>query len=88
MMRRLDADPRRIDWFRVLADLNRCGLPVASVSAQIIVPKSTILGWGQGAEPRYADGEALTDLWCRVTSRERRQLPQLAEMVGIPTTEG
>lgn len=75
-MRRLDADPDRIDWFRVLIDLNRAGLPTSAVSQQLAIPLTTILGWKQGAEPRYADGESLLELWGRVLDRARERAPR------------
>lgn len=76
-MRRLQTDPDRLDWFAVLLDLQRRGLPTTLVSRQIRVPKSTVLGWKQGAEPKHVDGEALVDLWMRVTSKLRHELPRL-----------
>jgi hypothetical protein len=76
-MRRLAADPDRIDWFAVLLMLQRAGLPASSVADQLRIPKSTILGWKQGAEPKYADGEALVGLWMRVLGNDRDALPRL-----------
>lgn len=75
-MRRLDADPDRIDWFRVLVDLNRAGLPTSALEQQLGIPRTTILGWKQGAEPRYADGESLLDLWGRALGRAREGAPR------------
>lgn len=75
-MRRLDTDPDRIDWFRVLADLRRAGLSTIAVGSQLQVPDSTIRGWKMGSEPRHADGESLVDLWMRVLGRQRAQLPK------------
>ncbi|MCS4235058.1 hypothetical protein [Stenotrophomonas sp. BIGb0135] len=66
----------RIDWFQILADLNRLGVPVSSVSQQTQIPKSTILGWKQGAEPKHADGELLMDLWIGLTGNNRHQAPR------------
>lgn len=75
-MRRLAADPDRVDWFGVLLGLQRAGLPVSSVSDQLAIPRSTILGWKQGAEPKFADGEALIGLWMRITGQPLGRLPR------------
>lgn len=75
-MRRLATDPDRVDWFAVLLDLQRQGIPTSSVAGLLRIPKSTILGWKQGAEPKYADGESLIELWVRVMVRPSRQVPR------------
>ena len=65
----------RIDWFAVFCDLNRRGISVQGVAEEIGVPKSTLLGWKQGAEPKHGDGERLIGFWCRVMERQREALP-------------
>lgn len=75
-MRRLATEPDRIDWFQVLTDLARAGVPVASAALAIRVPKSTVLGWKQGAEPKFTDGERLVALWMGITSRPVEELPR------------
>jgi transposase-like protein len=65
----------RIDWFAVFCDLNRRGISVQGVAEEIGVPKSTLLGWKQGAEPKHGDGERLICFWCRVMERQREALP-------------
>lgn len=78
-MRRLATDPDRVDWFQVLTDLGRKGVPVLAVSSAIAVPQSTILGWKQGAEPKFADGEKLVALWLGLTERPIEQLPRMGK---------
>lgn len=75
-MSRIVTTDGRIDWFQILTDLNRLGVPVSSVSQQTRIPKSTILGWKQGAEPKHADGELLIDLWIGLTGNNRHQAPR------------
>jgi len=75
-MRRLSTQADRIDWFQVLTDLARAGVPVSAVAPAIRVPKSTILGWKQGAEPKFTDGERLVALWLGITARTVEQLPR------------
>lgn len=66
----------RVDWFRVLADLQRHGFSISAVCLSIEVPKATLLGWRNlDAEPRHADGERLVQLWSRVTERPRDEVP-------------
>lgn len=81
-MRRLATDPGRIDWFRVLSDLGRGGVPVSSAAQAIGVPKSTVLGWKQGAEPKFSDGEKLLALWCWITGRTADDAPTLGRASG------
>lgn len=66
----------RVDWFRVMAELQAQGYNLANISAAINVPKSTMMGWRNlDAEPRHADGERLIALWCQVSGAPRDALP-------------
>lgn len=77
-MSRIETHELRVDWFQVLEDLRRAGIPVASVAAQIRVPKGTVMGWkNTGAEPKYADGQMLVDLWVGVTGQNQHCLPRV-----------
>lgn len=70
----------RIDWFRVLADLDYLGLNNADVSRRLEIPERTIGGWkNAGTEPRHCDGEALLALWRQMTGKTRD---------GVPTVQG
>lgn len=73
----------RVDWFRVLIDLEQRGFHPQVVSDAINVARSTILGWRNShAEPGHTDGERIIDLWCRVTGRARINLPlNLSEII-------
>ncbi len=75
-MRRLASDPDRVDWFAVLLDLQRRGIPTSSVGSLLRIPKSTILGWKQGAEPKHRDGEELIELWVRITGQPSTLVPR------------
>lgn len=76
-MRQAKAPEIRIDWFRVITDLGRCGIPSQLIADSIGVAKSTLLGWKQGAEPKHGDGEKLVAFWCQVTERPREALPKV-----------
>ena len=55
---------KRVDWFRIIADLNGRGVAVAEIARRIQVPHPTVMGWkNDGAEPRYGDGNKLIVLW-------------------------
>lgn len=70
----------RIEWFKVLVELQNHNLPVESVAKHIEVAKSTVLGWKQGAEPRHGDGELLLALWEHVTGRSRTTAPRITPL--------
>ena len=67
--------PPAIDWPRLLGDLAyllgdelqgttaREPVPLGTLAAFLAVPRSTLRGWLEGAEPRHNDGEALLLLW-------------------------
>lgn len=78
-MRRLATYPDRIDWFRVLADLQRAGHSLKHVSSQLKIPYSTLHGWRDGAEPGYSHGEQLLAMWVNLTGRERLQAPTMGQ---------
>ncbi|UYZ82791.1 hypothetical protein MTZ49_09215 [Entomomonas sp. E2T0] len=67
------------DWFRVICDLNKFNLSLQAISNIIQVPKPTIVGWKQGAEPKHGDGEKLVKLWCSVTGGSRTDLPGISK---------
>lgn len=64
-----------LDWFQVISDLSRHGFTAKAIADRIDVPKSTLLGWKQGAEPRYSEGRRLIEFWCDITGKPEAQLP-------------
>ncbi|XMB47414.1 hypothetical protein QQ999_16005 [Pseudomonas fluorescens] len=69
---------QRVDWFTVITGLSRAGYSPQSIADAIGVARTTLLGWKQGAEPRYTEGERLVSLWCRAMRRDRSKLPMVA----------
>ncbi len=67
--------PKRIDWFRVITDVLRSGYSIQGAADEIGVARTTLIGWKQGAEPRYSEGDQLVLLWCRVAKKGRDMLP-------------
>jgi hypothetical protein len=67
---------KRIDWFRVITDLERKGYSRTVLAMAIDAKKSTVQGWKMGATPRYDDGDRLIELWCQVMGMGREGLPK------------
>ena len=61
----------KVDWFRLIIDLERVGYSHATLAAAIGAPKSTVHGWKQGANPNWECGERLIDFWIQVTGNGR-----------------
>lgn len=70
----------RVDWFRVLVELQCRGLSNHDVSRCIGVAARTVGGWKMGAEPSHRDGDALVQLWCSVCEKGREELPMARPM--------
>lgn len=50
----------RVDWFRVIADLQRAGMPHAQIAKEVDVSRMTISNWQVGiTEPKYSKGAKL-----------------------------
>lgn len=69
---------KRIDWFRVITMVLRGGYSIQSAADVIDVARTTLIGWKQGAEPRYTEGERLVLLWMDVTKLDRSNLPMVS----------
>ena len=69
---------KRVDWFKVITGLTKAGYSLNTVSAAVGVARTTLIGWKQGAEPRYTEGERLVSFWSQVTGRDRNSLPMVA----------
>lgn len=68
----------KVDWFQVIIDLNRSGYTTLAVAQAIGTAKSTVLGWKQGATPRWEDGECLLELWMTITKNCRDGIPVIS----------
>lgn len=66
----------KIDWFRILSDMSRYGFSLQDIAEELDVVASTLIGWKKGASPRHHTGEALIELWCKVTHKTRDELPK------------
>lgn len=67
---------KRIDWFRVLADLKRAGLSLRNIAALTGLSKTQLIGLrNEDTEPKHLAGEALVVLWGKATNLGRESLP-------------
>lgn len=73
----------RIDWFRVIADLNRAGYSTRGFADSLGIARMTIEGWKAGSEPKHADGEKLLTWWSQVTGRDVGTAPRQPRLPGI-----
>ena len=88
--------PPAIDWPRLLGDLvyllgeELPGTParepasLADLATFLNLPRSTVRGWQEGAEPRHNDGGALLLTWSAMTGKAHAFAP-LARPGGNPT---
>lgn len=72
------SDEMRVNWFRIIVNLNRKKLSTRAFAAMLKIPRSTIDGWKQGAEPKHSDGERLISLWCKTLGRVRAEVPMVS----------
>ena len=68
---------KRVDWFRVLADLRDKGLTLRVITACTGISKPTLLDLrNQEADPKMHQGELLIALWMRETGRTFDKVPR------------
>lgn len=77
MSRRM-APARSIDWFQVITEISRAGLPMHAIAESIGVARTTLIGWKQGAEPRHSEGDRLLRFWTKVTGQDRSAVPMVS----------
>ncbi|MCU7283265.1 hypothetical protein OC926_25870 [Pseudomonas peradeniyensis] len=66
----------RVYWFKVIVSVLRGGgYFLQGAADEIGIARTTLIGWRQGAEPRYSKGESLVLLWCKITGEIRDKLP-------------
>lgn len=68
---------KRVDWFRVLADLRDKGLTLRVITACTGISKPTLLDLrNQDADPKMHQGELLVALWVRTTGNTADKIPR------------
>jgi uncharacterized protein YjcR len=68
----------RIDWFRLIADLNLRGYDCTHIASVVGVTKNTVRYWRDTGEPRYEDGKRLIALWSQVISKSQEFAPRIS----------
>jgi len=69
----------RVDWERIIEDLRDNEFSHQSISEFVLVPKSSIQNWKNGAEPRFYDGLNLISLWCTFMKKGFEEVPRIHE---------
>lgn len=67
----------RIDWFRILVQLNDEGYSLYSVAHFTEIPKSTLIGYKQGSQPNHHSGERLLRFWMQAMGKAREDAPTI-----------
>jgi hypothetical protein len=68
---------RKVDWFRLTADLRNLGLTLKIIAAATGISKPTLLDLrNQDADPKMHQGELLIALWMRETGRPAGEVPR------------
>jgi hypothetical protein len=66
------------DWFSLITEINRHGLTCAIIAVELNIPRTTIVGWKQGSQPKHEDGEAMIRLWLQLTGKSRDNIPRVS----------
>ena len=70
--------PPRIDWFRIIVELNYAGLSNGRIAAEMLMSKSWVKGLkNYGVEPRHRDGQMLLEIWAKATGSNLEVAPLL-----------
>lgn len=68
-------DIRRVDWFRILVQLQRAGHPLILVATSTGITEGALRGYLAGMEPAHWRGEALLLYWSEVTGKTKDSAP-------------
>lgn len=69
----------RVDWFRVIVDMERAGLTQQAIADRARCGKGSIhaLKVGISAQPVFGNGVRLLALWMECTGRDSTSIPRL-----------
>lgn len=68
-------EEKRIDWFRLLADLKAEGWTLSSVAYFTGIPKANLSGYKAGSQPSYHYGAVLLAHWSQCCGKEQADAP-------------
>ena len=69
----------RVDWFRLLDQLKDEGYSLYDVAFFTEIPKSTLIGYKNGSQPRYHDGLCLVQFWAETMGRTMAEVPTVSQ---------
>lgn len=69
-----------VDWNEVFLGLRREGYTMHDVAGLVGIPRSTLMSWRSGAEPRHQDGETVIKFWSEVMDKPREALPEASNV--------
>ncbi len=72
-----------VDWWRLLWDMVQRGVTIAEAARRLGQTKETIRRYAYGSQPPHWRGEIMIDLWCKVCSKERQDVP-MCDLVITP----
>jgi hypothetical protein len=68
----------RVDWFRLLCQLKDEGYSFHGISHLTQIPKSTLIGYKQGAQPSYHQGVVLVQCWAQALGKDPADVPTIS----------
>lgn len=72
----MNTDARYVtDWSAMIYSLRAQGFTFPQLALELLIPKSTLIGYRDGATPRHDDGEVLLNFWLGATNSTRGQEP-------------
>lgn len=67
----------RIDWFRVIVDIERSGWSLRKLGAEVGVPHSTLQGWKlEHGRPKFEESVRVIVVWGERTKLPVEQVPR------------
>lgn len=74
----LQSADTRIDWFRILVQLKDEGYSLYAVEHFTKIPKSTLIGYRNGSQPNYENGERLLQFWRQALAQPAAEPPRVS----------
>lgn len=84
----------QVDWPRLLGDLQwmlgepelafpqvRKPMSTQALAKHLDVPRMTLVGYMEGADPKHAQGERLIAEWCALSGKRREFLPMASSVL-------
>lgn len=68
---------QRIDWFRILTDLEKAGVSCRELSRRLDIPHGTIHGWKSGnCRPKVDEGIIVMEFWAVHFGKRLSEVPK------------